>query len=95
MTILKEIYLNKEALLRSWYNGDCPMNEYEKEVMKKIDILIKLQALNILGDINTKKEQVIRLYSVGLKPMIIAEILGISSNSVSVTLSKARSEGIL
>ena len=71
------------------------MNNFENEMMKKIDVLIKLQALYILGGLKTKKEQIIRLNSVGLEPKIIADILGISSNAVRVALSKARSEGIL
>jgi len=71
------------------------MTAFEKELMRKMDVVIKLQALNILGDVKTKKEQILRLYSVGLEPKVIAGILGISSNAVRVALSKARSEGII
>ena len=63
------------------------------DVCQKLDILIKLQALSLTKDFDSQKEKALFLHRCGLEPRVIAEILGTSSNSVSVMLSKARKTG--
>jgi len=58
------------------------MNE---DVIKRLDVLIKLSAANVIKD-KTLKEQVRILSSVGLSPKEISAITGKSSNHISVTL---------
>lgn len=65
-------------------------DQFEK-LMKKIDILIKLTAMNTFGDRNLK-EKVQMLSGLGLKPIEIARVLGKSKNYVYVTLSHLRKE---
>ena len=74
---------------------ECPMNEFEKNVMKKMDVLIRLLVVNLLSDSVKQKDHILRLSSVGFHPKEIADILGTTSNTVNVTLSRARSEGLL
>lgn len=66
------------------------MNE---EVSHKLDVLIRMQALSLIGNFENQKEKVLFLHKSGLEPKIIGGILGTSSNSVSVMLSKARKNG--
>jgi len=68
--------------------------DYE-EVIERLDLIIKLLAMNIMSDEGTQKEKVIQLSRLGLQPKEIANILNTSSNSVSVALSGARKEGLL
>ena len=51
--------------------------------------------MNIIGEEGTQKDKIIQLYKIGLQPKEIANILNTTSNSVSVTLSNARKEGLL
>ena len=62
-----------------------------RELMGKLDLLIKLTALNVAKDMKVK-EQVRLLYSLGVKPSEIARILGKTQNYVNVTLHKIRKE---
>lgn len=57
-----------------------------KEVLVKLDLLVKLTAANAV-DGKDFKDQVRLLSSVGLMPKEIADILGKSPNNVSVTLN--------
>jgi DNA-binding CsgD family transcriptional regulator len=59
----------------------------------KLETLIKLQALSMVEKYDTQKEKIIFLNRVGMTPKSIADILGTSSNSVSVTISKMRQKG--
>lgn len=68
--------------------------DYEK-VIERLDLIVKLLAMNILNDEGTQKEKVIKLSKIGMQPKEIANILNTSSNSVSVALSGARKEGLL
>jgi len=65
------------------------VNDSNQKISDKLDILIKLTALNIIKDIDYS-EQVKLLSSIGLQPKDIAELLGKTSNSVRVTLSRIR-----
>ena len=67
------------------------MNNVNQEIKDKLDILVKLTALNIIKDIDYP-EQVMLLSSIGLQPKEIAELLRKTPNSVRVTLSRLRKE---
>jgi len=65
------------------------MNDINKRLLEKIDVLVRLSALNIIKD-KEYTEQVELLSSVGLQPKEIADLLGKTPNSVRVTLSRLR-----
>lgn len=67
------------------------MKDVNQEIKDKLDILVKLTALNIIKDIDYP-EQVMILSSIGLQPKEIAELLAKTPNSVRVTLSRLRKE---
>lgn len=58
-----------------------------KEISGKLDVLIRLSALNLVKDTKTQKEQIALLSESGFFPKQIADILGTNSNVVSVTLN--------
>lgn len=64
--------------------------QFEK-IMNKIDVLIKLSALNVLKDMPVK-EKVKTLDGLGLKPIQIARVIDRSRNQVYVTLHDIRKE---
>jgi len=64
-------------------------DEIEYRIIDRLNILIKLSALNILND-KEFKEQVRILSNIGLKPKEMAEILGKTPNNVRVMLSYVR-----
>ena len=66
-----------------------------EEVIKRLDLIIKLLAMNFMKEEGSQKDKIIQLSKIGLQPKEIANILGTSSNTVSVTLSTARKEGLL
>jgi len=59
----------------------------------RLDILIRLQAQQIVSSMESQKEKIVFLHKAGLAPKVIAAILGTSANTVSVTISKARKAG--
>jgi DNA-directed RNA polymerase specialized sigma24 family protein len=59
-------------------------------VSEKLDILIKLQAAALTASMPSSKEKILFLAQAGLRPTLIAEILGTTANHVNVTLSKGR-----
>ena len=63
-----------------------------KEISQKLDILIKLLAINLVKDTKTQKEQITLLSEVGFHPIQIADILGTTNNVVSVTLSSTKKQ---
>lgn len=68
------------------------MNDKQFEKLtERIDILIKLTALNTLRD-KTPKEKVRTLFGLGLKPLEIARVIDKSRNYVDVTLHRIRKE---
>ncbi|PIN84899.1 MAG: hypothetical protein COV47_05045 [Candidatus Diapherotrites archaeon CG11_big_fil_rev_8_21_14_0_20_37_9] len=65
------------------------MAENELKIIARLDIAIKLLAVNAVGN-KPLKEQVALLDSVGLAPKEIADILDKSPNLISVTLHGIR-----
>ena len=60
------------------------------EVSEKLDILIKLQAAALTSQIESTKDKIVFLSKAGLRPTLIAEIIGTTTNHVNVALSHAR-----
>jgi hypothetical protein len=60
------------------------------EVAEKLDILIKLQAAALTASMESVKDKILFLSKAGLRPTLIAEIVGTTANHVNVTLSKGR-----
>lgn len=60
------------------------------ELSEKLDILIKLQAAALTASFDSVKDKILFLNKAGLRPKLIAEIVGTSPNHVNVTLSKER-----
>lgn len=67
-------------------------NNFEKEILKKFEIIIKLLTVSSLSSLKGEKqlEKIKILNGVGLSPKDIAELLGTSSNNVSVALNKLK-----
>ncbi|MCH8201626.1 MAG: hypothetical protein IH996_00810 [Proteobacteria bacterium] len=62
----------------------------EQALLDKIDVLIRLQAVTSVANFDSQKDKILFLGKAGVSPKDIAEILGTSANTVSVTLSRAR-----
>jgi hypothetical protein len=60
------------------------------EMSEKLDILIKLQAAALTTQMESTKEKIVFLSKAGLRPTLIADIVGTTTNHVNVTLSNAR-----
>ena len=60
------------------------------DVSAKLDILIKLQAAALTAQVASTKDKILFLAQAGLRPTLIAEILGTTANHVNVALSKGR-----
>jgi hypothetical protein len=60
------------------------------DISEKLDILIKLQAAALTAPMESSKEKIVFLSKAGLRPTLIAEIVGTTPNHVNVTLSGAR-----
>lgn len=60
------------------------------DVSEKLDILIKLQAAALTANMESVKEKILFLSRAGLRPTLIADMVGTTANHVSVTLSKVR-----
>ena len=66
------------------------MNEdIQKDILQELKIIKKLLAQNILSG-ETQTKQISKLNSLDFQPKEIAEILGTTSNTVNVALSKLR-----
>lgn len=63
------------------------------EVAEKLDVLIKLQAAALTAKMDSSKDKIVFLSKAGLRPTLIAEIVGTTPNHVNVTLSAARKAG--
>lgn len=68
--------------------------DYE-EVVERLDLIIKLLAMNIMSDESTQKDKIIKLSKLGLQPKEIANILNKSAHSVSGAISKAKKAGLI
>jgi hypothetical protein len=60
------------------------------DLAEKLDILIKLQAATLTASMESTKDKILFLSKAGLRPTLIAEIIGTTTNHVNVTLSKGR-----
>jgi DNA-directed RNA polymerase specialized sigma24 family protein len=60
------------------------------DVSEKLDVLIRLQAAALTAQMESTKDKIIFLSKAGLKPSLIAEIIGTTTNHVNVALSQAR-----
>ncbi|MHA1410137.1 MAG: hypothetical protein ACTSQY_07525 [Candidatus Odinarchaeia archaeon] len=65
------------------------------EVIERLDIIIKLLAINNLDKKNTQKDNIIQLHILGITPKQIMNIVGTTRNTVDVTLSNARKDGLI
>jgi DNA-binding CsgD family transcriptional regulator len=65
------------------------------DLSAKLDTLIRLQAHLAVSGLSSQKEKVLFLGRVGLAAKEIADILGTTTNTVSVALSNARKDGSL
>ena len=66
-------------------------------IIQRLDALIRLQGRIAVAQLPTQKDKIVFLSSAGLRPKEIGEILGVSPNSVSVTLlgvRKAAAKGV-
>jgi len=70
-------------------------DEWVQALDRKIDVIIRLLAQNLVRDMKTQKEKILLLSSIGYKPIEIANFLGTTNNTVSVALTKAKKEGLL
>ena len=60
------------------------------DIADKLDTLIKLQATALTAQMESSKDKIVFLSKAGLRPTLIAEIVGTTANHVNVTLSGAR-----
>ena len=60
------------------------------EISGKIDLAVRLLALNLVKDLKVQKEKIMALSAFGFGPSEIAKLLGTTANTVNVALSGAR-----
>ena len=60
------------------------------DISEKLAILIKLHAAALTAPMESSKEKILFLSKAGLRPTLIAEILGTTTNHVNVALSRER-----
>jgi DNA-binding NarL/FixJ family response regulator len=60
------------------------------EIVGKMDLIVRLLAINLVKDLNVQKDKIIALSSFGLGPSEIAKLLGTTPNTVNVALSAIR-----
>jgi hypothetical protein len=60
------------------------------DISAKLDILIKLQGAALTASMGSTKEKIMFLAQAGLRPTLIADILGTTANHVNVALSQGR-----
>jgi hypothetical protein len=61
-----------------------------EDLSEKLDILIKLQAAALTASMESTKDKITFLSKAGLRPTLIADIVGTTANHVNVTLSQVR-----
>jgi len=61
-----------------------------KEIMGKMDLIVRLLAINLVKDLKVQKDKIIALSSFGFGPSDIAKLLGTTPNTVSVALSEIK-----
>lgn len=67
----------------------------ENEIASKLDVLIKINAHLAIGGLPSQKDKILFLGKIGLPTRDIADILGTTTNTVSVALSNARKDGTI
>lgn len=60
------------------------------ELISKMNTIIRLLMTNSLKDMKKQSDKIVFLSSLGLGPSDIADLLGTTANTVSVTLSKSK-----
>ena len=65
--------------------------EEREEILKKLDVLIRLQLFMLL-DGKSKRDQLNILSFAGMQPKEISEMLGTTANTIRVELHKLRKE---
>jgi DNA-directed RNA polymerase specialized sigma24 family protein len=65
------------------------MEKLLKQLIERVDVLIKLQILTGLKNQN-QGEKIIALHSIGIAQADIASIMGIKINTVTATVSQMR-----
>jgi len=67
------------------------MNEEQyKEIISKMDMMIRLLASSVVKEMKTQKDKIHYLSSLGFGPTDIANILSTTSNTVNVALSREK-----
>lgn len=61
-----------------------------QEITNKMDLMVRLLALDIVKDLKVQKEKIVTLSSFGFGPSEIAKLLGTTPNTVSVALSDVK-----
>jgi len=61
-----------------------------KEINNKMDLIVRLLALDVVKDLKVQKDKIIALSSFGFGPSEIAKLLGTTPNTVNVALSGIR-----
>lgn len=65
-------------------------DDADQLTLSRLNILIRLQALQLIAGLENQKEKIIILGLAGLSSKEIADLLGTTINTVSVALSNAR-----
>jgi len=61
-----------------------------KEITGKMDLIVRVLALDLVKDLKVQKDKIIALSSFGFGPSEIAKLLGTTPNTVNVALSKIK-----
>jgi hypothetical protein len=64
--------------------------QFKEKIISKMDLIVRLLALNIVKDLNVQKDKIITPSSFGFGPSDIAGLLGTTPNTVSVALSEMK-----
>lgn len=62
------------------------MSDLTERLLERVDVLIRIQALQAVSHLPTKTDKIMFLSEAGLQPKEIASILGGSSATVSQTI---------
>jgi len=65
-------------------------DEFRAALFRKIDLNNRLQALNLVKDKPSLKEKIEALYSLGIGPTEVADMLGTTPGYVSVAISRIK-----
>ena len=59
-----------------------------QEIEKKLDILIKLTAFNVIKEDATQTESILKLNKIGIRNKDVAEVLNTTENYVKMIISR-------